>query len=67
MMLICPDESWSSKTEISGYDQHICPGTFHSYYLSWIAFQKLLWKVTREAGSQRRGQEAENSENRDEE
>ena len=27
-ILVNPDESWSSKTEISGYDPPICPGTF---------------------------------------
>ena len=30
MMLVNPDESWSSKTEIFGYDQQICPGHFPS-------------------------------------
>ena len=28
MMFVHLDESWTSKTEISGYDQQICPGTF---------------------------------------
>ena len=28
LMSVNPDESWSSKTEIFGYDQQICPGTF---------------------------------------
>ena len=27
MMFVNPDESWSSKTQILGYDQQICPGT----------------------------------------
>ena len=28
MMVVNPDESWSSNTEIFGYDQQICPGIF---------------------------------------
>ena len=28
VIFINPDESWSSKTEISAYDQQICPDTF---------------------------------------
>ena len=32
MMFVNPGESWSSKTEIIGYDQQLCPGNFPFFY-----------------------------------
>ena len=59
---INPDESWSFRTKISRYDPQIYPGTLLFLRLFMSCPSKLPWKVTCEAWSQGRSQEAEDSE-----
>ena len=57
-----PNESWSFRTKISRYDPQIYPGTLLFLCLFGSCPSKLPWKVTCEAWSQGRSQEAEDSE-----